>query len=398
MAEKITCTKCGRARNEIDFFKIRGERYPMCKDCLTQNIDNTKPETFMWILEMFDVPYVETQWIALTNSIYKKKGKLTPKSVLGTYLRTVINLSQYKNAHYADSDRINYASQKARQEAEAAAANREAEEAELKRKLEAGEITQQEYNTRSYTTQPAAMKAFGNTFIMPTEPDNSALLEQLTDEDYQYLNIKWGTVYRPDQWVTMETMYNRYSNEYEMTVDREEVLKKMCKTSLKMDEYLDAGDVASYQKLSSVFDALRKSGKFTEAQNKEKEEKYLDTIGELVRLCEEAEGPIINELPDPDEYPQDNIDYTIKDLKAYNFSLFAGEPHIQDMIETFIKRYEDAEAAQKKLEDEKFILSQEDLIADALTDKEAADWDQFIEDQIEADLQNASLEGGLDES
>ena len=40
----------------------------------------------------------------------------------------------------------------------------------------------------------------------------------------------------------METMYNRYANEYDMNVDREEVLKKMCKTSLKMDEALDAGE------------------------------------------------------------------------------------------------------------------------------------------------------------
>lgn len=191
-------------------------------------------------------------------------------------------------------------------------------------------------------------------------------------------------------------MYNRYSNEYEMNVDREEVLKKMCKTSLKMDEYLDAGDVASYQKLSSVFDALRKSGKFTEAQNKEKEEKYLDTIGELVRLCEEAKGPIINELPDPDKYPQDIIDYSIKDLKAYNRNLFAGEPHIQDMIETFIEKYEKAEESQKKLE-ENFVLSDEDEEADALTEEEISDYEQFIEEQIEADLQSVYREDEFDE-
>ena len=47
MAEKITCTKCGRVRAETDFFKMKtGNRYDMCKDCLCQYIDNTKPETF----------------------------------------------------------------------------------------------------------------------------------------------------------------------------------------------------------------------------------------------------------------------------------------------------------------------------------------------------------------
>lgn len=48
MAEKITCSKCGRIRTETEFFTQRnGERYPMCKDCLCQYIDNTKPETFL---------------------------------------------------------------------------------------------------------------------------------------------------------------------------------------------------------------------------------------------------------------------------------------------------------------------------------------------------------------
>ena len=57
----------------------------------------------------------------------------------------------------------------------------------------------------------------------------------------------------------METMYKRYANEYELNVDREEVLKKMCKTSLKMDETLDVGDVNGYKSLATVFDQLRKS-------------------------------------------------------------------------------------------------------------------------------------------
>lgn len=191
----------------------------------------------------------------------------------------------------------------------------------------------------------------------------------------------------------METMYSKYANEYELNVDREEVLKKMCKTSLKMDEALDAGDVSSYKNLAGVFDQLRKSGKFTEAQNKEKEEKYLDTIGELVRLCEEAKGPIANNLPDPDEYPQDKIDFTIKDLKAYNFNLFAGEPHIQDMIETFIEKYEKAEQAEQDFGKD-LVTSVEEQAAQVLTDDEAAEYQQFLENEIEADAEALLAEFG----
>lgn len=46
--QKITCEKCGRTLKETEFFKLKtGERYHLCKDCLTQYIDNRKPETFL---------------------------------------------------------------------------------------------------------------------------------------------------------------------------------------------------------------------------------------------------------------------------------------------------------------------------------------------------------------
>ena len=398
MTEKLVCEKCGRLRPETDFFKMKtGQRYNMCKDCLCQYIDNTKPDTFLWILEAFDVPYIEKKWIQQTNEIYKKKGKLTPKSVIGTYMRTM-NMTQYKDYHYADSDKLNFADKKAKQEAEAAQQRQLDNEEVLRQRLESGEITQAEYDTLSVTTVPAAMAAQNHDFLVPKAPDNTALLEQLTDDDYQYLNLKWGSVYRPDQWVTMETMYNKYANEYDLNADREEVLKKMCKTSLKMDESLDAGDVTGYKNLAGVFDQLRKSGKFTEAQNKEERTKYLDTIGELVALAEKAKGPIKNDLPDPDDYPQDKIDFTIKDLKAYTYSLVAGEPHMQDLIESFITKYERAEQADVDFGKE-LITSVEEEEKDAVTQDEAVEYQKFLEEEIAADAEALLAEfGDADES
>lgn len=309
-----------------------------------------------------------------------------------------MNMTQYKDYHYADSDRLNFADKKAKQEAEAAQQRQLDNEEVLRQRLESGEITQAEYDTLSVTTVPAAMAAQNHDFLVPKAPDNTALLEQLTDEDYQYLNLKWGSVYRPDQWVTMETMYNKYANEYDLNADREEVLKKMCKTSLKMDESLDAGDVTGYKNLAGVFDQLRKSGKFTEAQNKEERTKYLDTIGELVALAEKAKGPIKNDLPDPDEYPQDKIDFTIKDLKAYTYSLVAGEPHMQDLIESFITKYEKAEQADVDFGKE-LITSAEEEEKDAVTQDEAVEYQKFLEEEIAADAEALLAEfGDADES
>jgi len=389
VADRITCTKCGRSRPEPEFFKLKtGHRDNICKDCLTMYIDNRKPETFTWILEKFDVPYIEKKWVQLCNETYKKNpGSFGPKSVIGRYLRAM-NMVQYKQYTYADSDKLNFADKKQQQESEAAIAAAKEKEEELKAKLERGEITEAQYNTLSAGT------ASSNTtpeFEIPNalpqyQIDESVITDSLTDDDIQFLMLKWGTVYTPSQWIAMETMYKRYSNEYELNVDREEVLKKMCKTSLKMDEALDTGDVNGYKSLATVFDQLRKSGKFTEAQNKEDKQRYLDSIGELIALCEREGGPI-EQLPDPDEYPQDKIDFTIRDLKSYTYGLVTNELGLGDLIESYIEKLEKAEEEGDIDLDRGLITSSEELAADALSDDEAEEFQMFLENEIEKDAE-----------
>ena len=181
-------------------------------------------------------------------------------------------------------------------------------------------------------------------------------------------------------------MYKRYANEYELNVDREEVLKKMCKTSLKMDETLDVGDVNGYKSLATVFDQLRKSGKFTEAQNKEDKQRYLDSVGELIALCEREGGPI-EQLPNPDEYPQDKIDFTLRDLKSYTYGLVTNELGLGDLIESYIEKLEKAEQEGDVSLDQGLVTSDEELAADALTDDEAEEFQMFLENEIEKDAE-----------
>ena len=184
----------------------------------------------------------------------------------------------------------------------------------------------------------------------------------------------------------METMYKHYADEYELNTDREEVLKKMCKTSLKMDESLDTGDVNGYKSLATVFDQLRKSGKFTEAQNKEGMTRYLDSVGELIALCEKEGGPIPN-LPNPDEYPQDKIDFTLRDLKSYNYNLVTNELGLGDLIESYIAKLEKAENDKDIDINEGLITSAEELAAEELTEDEAAEFQNFLDSEIEKDAQ-----------
>ena len=145
----------------------------------------------------------------------------------------------------------------------------------------------------------------------------------------------------------MESMYNRYCAEYDMSVDREETLKKLCKTSIKMDEALDADDTLGYKSLSQVFDSLRKTGRFTDQQNKQDRTDLVDSVGRLVQLCE-RDGGIIEQMPDPEEYPQDKIDVTINNFKQYSVNLLRNEPNIAGLIETYIARLEEADSKTKR--------------------------------------------------
>ena len=183
-------------------------------------------------------------------------------------------------------------------------------------------------------------------------------------------------------------MYQNYANEYDINVDREEVLKKMCKISLKMDLALDTGDITAAKNLSTVFDQLRKSGKFTEVQQKETEKEALSTIGELIALVEQ-EGGIIPHLPqfDPDEYPQDKIDLTIKDLRTYTYNLVSKELGLGDLIESYIAKLEQAEKDDIADPNKGLVTSSEELEKEALTDQEVEDFNHFIENDIEAEAE-----------
>ena len=206
----------------------------------------------------------------------------------------------------------------------------------------------------------------------------------LTNDDIRELSIKWGNDYRPTEWLRMEQMYRRYADEYELNVDREEVLKKMCKTSIKMDQALDDGNMADYSKLATVFDQLRKSGKFTEAQNKDKQDKYLDSVGELVAAVEK-EGGIIPKFDYKYEVSQDKVDLTIKDCQSYLFNLVRNEMGLGNLIESYIQKLDQQAAQQHERSLGDGLITSRDEEDEAYA--EADSWMQNLQDSIAADAE-----------
>ena len=147
----------------------------------------------------------------------------------------------------------------------------------------------------------------------------------------------------------------------------------ICKTDLKMNQALDCSDFEGYQKLSKVSNDLRKSAKFTAAQNKEKKEDYVDSIGQLVSICE-REGFIPRYATD---IPQDKVDKTLQDMNDYVKKLVTQDLGFGQQIEDALKKIQ----IQKEME-ESFDQDVE------LTDEDMVDYYEDIEEQKQQDMED----------
>jgi hypothetical protein len=126
-----------------------------------------------------------------------------------------------------------------------------------------------------------------NYGAFPPEDEPDDLGMELTDEDKRYLRLKWGKSYKPEEWIALEKLYVEMTESYEIsTAGHIDTLKLICKTSLKCNQLIDMGDIEGFQKMSKVYDTLMKSGKFTAAQNKSEAGEFVDSISELVLVCE----------------------------------------------------------------------------------------------------------------
>ena len=154
-----------------------------------------------------------------------------------------------------------------------------------------------------------------------------------------------------------------------------------------MDEAIDCNDIETYLKLSRVYEPLRKSGKFTEAQNKEGNKDLIDSVGELVALCEK-EGGFIPRLET--EFDQDIIDKTIQDMNKYTYNLVTKDMGLDEQIQNHLKKME-LQAQMEETEEEQLNedLSIEDIEQSVLDDVDFQDFYEEIESQ-KADDENGA--------
>lgn len=386
MAEMRMCQKCGRMKNaDTQFYQYKNkEKTELCKDCLTMHIDNYDPNTFLWLLEKMDVPYVPEEWNVLRDRAAAKNPLLNGMSVFGKYL-SKMKLKQWKDYGWADTEKIQ--ARNAEQKKLLAEQQKQYDE-ELKQQLNNGEITDAEFKTMtSATTQhedflmnperyiPGANDAYSNpdTYIDESLIDVGA---DLTEDDKVYLAMKWGRLYKPSEWVELEKKYNDMMNSFDIQdADTMNTLILICKTDLKMNQALDCSDIEGYQKLSKVSNDLRKSAKFTAAQNKEKKDDYVDSIGQLVSMCE-REGFIPRYATD---IPQDKVDATLKDMNEYVKKLVTQDLGFGQQIETALKKIQLQKEQEQsfdqdiELDDNDFVDYYKDIEEQKQQDEEVGD-------------------------
>ena len=381
------CEHCHKTKPEKDFYGSNNlVKYPnngkltQCKQCISMHIDNWNPDTYMWILEECDVPYIPTEWVGLLQKYAKDPAKVTGSTILGRYLAKM-KLKQYRDYRWNDTE---FLQELANQNIEATMKQTgQYSAAEIAMAIEESNKIVMPEKPPELLAQQVSVQSY-NPFEQEDEED---LSNGLTPEDITYLKIKWGKTYKPDEWLQLEKLYVDMMESYDIqTAGHIDTLKFICKTSLKANQLSDLGDVDGAQKMLKMYDSMMKSGKFTEAQNKAEKGEAIDSISELVAICEK-EGFIPRFYT---EGPQDKVDRVLQDLQTYTKTLVVEEMGLGAMIEKAAKQMQEdqqrkesndgAEDDEQAMEDELFaenadsdidpydmydLLEQEDEYAEA---------------------------------
>ena len=385
MSLNYFCTTCKRTMDESNFYSSYNlEKFPdgkidECKKCSTMMVNNFDPSTFMPLLEKIDIPYVPDEWMKLVQKYCKDPTKVTGQTILGRYI-SVMRLKQWRDFRYKDTEYLQNIQDAKTQQA-------------LQRQgYDAAEIDQYMRESKEAAEKPALIVPTGladmaqnfygelqSGAMAPTphqviQPPVTAEIE-LTEEEKRNLYLKWGN-YRPEQWVKLEQLYEEFLESYDIqSAGHIDTLKLICKTSLKANELIDLNDVEGYQKMSKVYDNLMKSGKFTALQNKGDSNNFVDSISELVALCEE-QGYIERFYVDE---PKDMVDKVLWDTKNYLHTLVTEEMNLGNLIENAVKQIQDENIREKELEDDKIFEDNPEI--EYINEDDFEEFKEFIEEQ-----------------
>lgn len=274
--EQLYCTGCDHDKKPGDFYKSYGATssglLPYCKDCVqSMSLDNNNEfslENFKRMLIKVDRPYLHQ---TLIDNMSKYDNV---KSYIGFYFKD-LGMVQNRTLKYKDSIHENGGSEGLQE-------NSSVSFDDLERDLLEG--------------------------FRPTKD----------------MLIRWGTKYKPEQYIRLESFYNdmKTKNNIE-TPQEEDYLKKLAVISMKMDEELELGNYSQAKSLGDLFSKYMADSKFR-AMDKTEADKT-GGIRSFSMIFAEVESP--NFIPPWETYrkikglTQDMVDKTIMHLENFTARL-----------------------------------------------------------------------------
>lgn len=391
--ESFYCEKCNRTMGGDQFYGSNNlEKYPegklkQCKKCITMHVDNFNPDTYLWILQECDVPYVPEEWNKLLATYGKDRAKLTGTTILGRYL-SKMKLKQWRDYRWKDTE---FLQEVANKRIEETMKRQGYEPAEIAMAIQQACVPIPQGELEAPPPPVAAPSNDEEDYFAQINGGHDDFVDDLTEEDKTYLRLKWGKTYKPEEWVKLEQLYEEMMASYDIQgAGHIDTLKLICKTSLKANQLIDIGDIEGFQKMSKVYNDLMKSGKFTAAQNKAESGEFVDSIGELIEMCEK-QGYIERYYI---ESPKDRVDLTIADMQRYTRTLVEEETNLTLMVEKALRDIEKEDKDNAENTEDSIV---DDLIVDlsdiekTIQDSDFSEFDEFLEGEAAADA--ALLDG-----
>ena len=385
--ESYYCEKCNRTMGGDQFYGSNNlDKYPetklkQCKKCITMHVDNFNSDSYLWILQDCDVPYVPEEWNKLLATYGKDRSKLTGTTILGRYL-SKMKLKQWRDYRWKDTE---FLQEVANKRIEETMKRQGYEAAEIAMAIQQASVPIPQGELEAPPPPVAAPSNDEEDYFAQINGGHDDFVDDLTEEDKTYLRLKWGKTYKPEEWIKLEQLYEEMMASYDIQgAGHIDTLKLVCKTSLKANQLIDIGDIEGFQKMSKVYDSLMKSGKFTAAQNKAESGEFVDSIGELIEMCEK-QGYIERYYI---ESPKDKVDLTIADMQRYTRTLIEEETNLPVMVEKALREIDKEDKDNAANTEDEIVddveISLDDLEA-TLKDSDFSDFEDFLDEEAAAD-------------
>ncbi len=307
-SQTALCEECNTAKAlKSNFYTPKTNNHtkkayiPICKKCMAEKYDVLNVQEFVHLFKLCDIPFLQNEW----DNLYKKHQYDTTFnfiSVFGRYVK-LMKGPKYRTVGWDDHNEMKVVQEKV-------------------------------------VDKETGMATMQDKAIMELKLHE----ETVTEGDIAFMMRKWGKTYSIEDLIIMETLWGEMMDSYDIqSASHKDYLKKICKASLRLDQAIDMGDDKAFKEYGGMYDKLMKSANFTEAQQKENGNNFIDSFSEFFTLLEE-QGFID---PHPLEVPKDVVDATIKNMNRYTRSLVLEETSLADMTEEAIKKMLSSESMEE---------------------------------------------------